>query len=189
MLTNMKKLFSVVLALIIIFIPSIVAAAYAPGSYRFPSGANDTFADIIFWVLDWMNLAVQGIIALAALAFLWGVLNSIYHGNESSARIEGGKFILYGVIGLAVMLSFWGLVQLVLNTFNLNPQGSGFIQFQQRTQSTSGTVQSAPFSGQRVINPNSSNAASQSATFDAQGAPPTGPTGRQGSSIDKYGGN
>lgn len=153
----MKKTLSVVLALGIVFIPSIVAAAYVPGSYRFPSGSNDTFADIIFWVLDWMNLAIQGIIALAVLAFLWGVLQFVRKAEDQEARAQGRNFIIFGIIGLAVMLSFWGLVGFVLNTFNLNPQGSIIPQFNNTTNTTNNTFKAPSFAAPKDTRPNFSD--------------------------------
>jgi hypothetical protein len=56
------------------------------------------------------------IIALALLAFLWGVFTFIRNADDEGKRAEGRQFMLWGIIGLAVMMSVWGLVQILTNT-------------------------------------------------------------------------
>lgn len=115
----MKKYTTKIVAVLALLLSPIISfAQYQRGSFIFPS--RGTFADVIFWVLDWINIAIQGIIALAVLAFLWGVFQSIRKADDETARANGRNFIIYGVIGLAIMLSFWGLVGFVQRTFGLD---------------------------------------------------------------------
>jgi hypothetical protein len=59
------------------------------------------------------------IVALAVLYFMWGVLTFIRSGDNESAREKGRSMIIYGIIGLAVMFSVWGLVNILINTFHV----------------------------------------------------------------------
>ncbi len=62
-------------------------------------------------------VVVPTIFALAFLAFIWGVINYfIIHGGEEGKREEGKQFILYGLIGMVVLLSVWSFVGLLLST-------------------------------------------------------------------------
>lgn len=64
------------------------------------------------------------IIALAVLLFLVGVLRYVAAGDNEDARKKGRDLIIYGVIGLAVMVSVWGLVSMILLTFGLEDSNS-----------------------------------------------------------------
>lgn len=62
------------------------------------------------------------IIKLAiSLAVLWIIISVVRYlilgADDEEARKKGGQSILYGVIGLFVILSIWGLVFLLTNSF------------------------------------------------------------------------
>ena len=58
--------------------------------------------------------------AIAFITFLWGVYKYFILGAaEEKSREEGRQFILWGIIGFVVIISVWGLVNIVLDTFNL----------------------------------------------------------------------
>lgn len=62
------------------------------------------------------------IIKLAiALAFLWIIVSVVRYlimgAADEEARKKGGQSILFGVIGFFVILSIWGLVSLLTNSF------------------------------------------------------------------------
>jgi len=61
------------------------------------------------------------IFALAIAAFVWGVVNFFIIGaDEEAKRSQGKQFMIWGIIALAVMLSVWGLVKILGDTFHLN---------------------------------------------------------------------
>ncbi len=84
-----------------------------------------TFKDFIgtdtTGVLGAINTVVIPLIfALAFAAFLWGVLSHFFlHGDDEKSRLSGRDFILWGVLGMAVMLSAWGLIRMLLSTLGL----------------------------------------------------------------------
>lgn len=71
-----------------------------------------------------LNLVVVPVIfSLAGAAFVWGVVNYfILHGDEEAKREEGRKFVLWGLIGLVVLFSVWGLVNILLSTLGIAPR-------------------------------------------------------------------
>lgn len=70
---------------------------------------------IIIFINDYL---VPLIFAIAFIMFLYGVFRGfIANGGNEAKRTEGRKFVVYGVIGFAIMLSVWGLVNLITNTF------------------------------------------------------------------------
>jgi hypothetical protein len=64
------------------------------------------------------DLIIKIAISLAVLWIIVSVVKYLILGAEDEeARKKGGQSILYGVIGLFVILSIWGLVFLLTNSF------------------------------------------------------------------------
>jgi len=87
------------------------------------NGSGTLGADITSLIQFFNNSLVPLIFAAAFIAFLWGVFQYfILGGANEEKRKEGRVFILYGIIGLVVMLSIWGIVNLLTNSLSF---GSG----------------------------------------------------------------
>ena len=71
---------------------------------------------LVKFIQSALNTAVGLLIAAAVVWFLWGVFKFIMSAGDSKARDEGRSAMIYGIIGLAVMVSVWGLVRWVTNT-------------------------------------------------------------------------
>ncbi|MDB5194386.1 MAG: protein of unknown function with transrane region [Parcubacteria group bacterium] len=56
-----------------------------------------------------INTALPLVVGLALLAFFWGVAQFIWGGEAK--RDEGKQHMIWGIVGLFVMVSVWGLVQ------------------------------------------------------------------------------
>lgn len=66
------------------------------------------------------NVLVPIIFALAFLMFIWGIFRYfIQGGHDEEKRAEGRNLMIWGLIGFFVMVSVWGLVHVLLGTFNL----------------------------------------------------------------------
>ena len=65
------------------------------------------------------NAVVPVLIALGVLYFVWGVVTYVISSDEE-AKKAGRDRIIYGIIGLAVIIGVWGLVNFLRNTFGLN---------------------------------------------------------------------
>jgi len=63
---------------------------------------------------------IPSIMALTVLVIVWGIFRYIASGDEEEKREEGKKFVVYGIIGLFIMVSIWGLVNLLRGTFQLS---------------------------------------------------------------------
>ncbi len=63
------------------------------------------------------------IFAISFITFLWGIYKYfIAQGDSAEGQEKGKQLILYGIIGFAVMVSLWGLVNIVASTFGLTGQ-------------------------------------------------------------------
>jgi uncharacterized membrane protein YidH (DUF202 family) len=51
---------------------------------------------------------------VAVVIFLWGVFEFIKNSTESSKREAGVKHMIWGVVGLAIMFTATGIVNLII---------------------------------------------------------------------------
>ena len=61
---------------------------------------------------------VPVVIAISFASFLWGVYK--YFIIPDGEREEGRQFIMYGIVGLVIIFSVWGLVNIVKDTIILD---------------------------------------------------------------------
>ena len=76
-----------------------------------------TFKTVVEKVLIVFNSAVKALIGLAVFLLAFGIFRYINAGADPKRRIEGGKLLMWGIISVFVMVSLWGLVNILLNTF------------------------------------------------------------------------
>ncbi len=66
-----------------------------------------------------MNEIVPVIIGLAVIYFIWGILKYVTAGDAEDKSAARG-YIIWGIIVIFVIVSIWGLVNLLSGTFRLN---------------------------------------------------------------------
>ena len=71
-------------------------------------------------VIGLINIAIPIIISLAVLVFIWGLFMYITNPSEDEKKKEGRDIMIWGVIALFVMFSVFGLVNLLIGTFQLS---------------------------------------------------------------------
>ncbi len=59
---------------------------------------------------------IEGLFILTTLIFIWGLFQLITHGGDSTARKIGQDHILWGVVGMFIMISAYGIIRLIGNT-------------------------------------------------------------------------
>jgi uncharacterized membrane protein len=67
------------------------------------------------------------LIGLAVVVFIYGVLTTMLsEGGEK--KEEGKQYMFWGIIGIFVMVSLWGLVNIVKGTFRLDDNNKPAIE-------------------------------------------------------------
>lgn len=66
-----------------------------------------------------INLATPIVVALALLFFFWGLATFILSAGNEEKRKEGRGIMIWGIIALFIIVSIWGLIRVVQETFNL----------------------------------------------------------------------
>ena len=69
---------------------------------------------------DLIGTATPIIVALALIFFFYGLAKYILNSGDEEKRTEGKGIMIWGIIALFVMVSVWGLVNLLANTFEVN---------------------------------------------------------------------
>ncbi len=81
---------------------------------------------VINTIIFYLNQILWLLIGLAVVIFVYYVIQYFIKPNED--RKNAGTYVMYSLIGFFVVLSFWGLVNILQNTFGLQnesnqPQG------------------------------------------------------------------
>jgi Na+/alanine symporter len=92
--------------------------AFSP-AFAFAQTQLNNINDVASKATQIGNLVIGLAISLAVLWIIISVVRYLIAGGEED-RAKGGWAIFYGVIGLAVILSIWGLVAILRSSFKTN---------------------------------------------------------------------
>lgn len=67
-----------------------------------------------------LNPIIILLFALAMLIFFWGIVQFINSETTDSKRGEGKNKIIWGLVGMLIMISSFGIIRLIINTFGLD---------------------------------------------------------------------
>lgn len=79
-------------------------------------GAASLF-DTLSLANTFLNALIGLFITLAIVVFFWGLIKYLFDMGENKA--EGLQIMMYGVIAIFVMVSIWGIIRLLQNTFKV----------------------------------------------------------------------
>ena len=90
---------------------------------------NIAYASVDSFVANINRLIINPLIillfALALMYFLFGVFQFLSNADNEEKRTTGKKHMVWGIVGLTVMIGVWFILNLVLDTFNItgiNPE-------------------------------------------------------------------
>lgn len=66
-----------------------------------------------------LNPLIKLLFAAAFIMFFFGVVEFLANPESDEAKTKGKRHMLWGIVGLTIMFSVWGLLSIVLNTFNI----------------------------------------------------------------------
>lgn len=68
----------------------------------------------------YLRAAANLLVGAAVVFFLWQVFNYVKSGGDAEGKTEGRTKIISGIIGIAVMVSLWGLVGFLTDSADLD---------------------------------------------------------------------
>ncbi len=113
-----KKLFAL-FSLVLAFAPVLTLAQTTGGRPSVCNGGTiTTIQGVICKLNEIMGALLPFLVSLGILYFVWGVVSFVIASDEE-AKTTGRDRMIWGVIGLVVIVGVWGLVRIVSNTFGL----------------------------------------------------------------------
>ncbi len=107
----MKKL-SLYLSLCLVTVFPAFALAACPASGSKPNN----LADLICMFTDLINPLIGLLTGVAVLLFIWGIVKYILYASDEKKKLSAKDTMVYGIIALFVLFSFWGIVQFLKNS-------------------------------------------------------------------------
>ncbi len=102
----MKNLFIIFL----LFVPSL-----ALGN---PAQTDGEISGVVGELINIANLLYQLVFVLIILAFAYGVLKFIFQDGDEKDKGKG--FMVWSVVALFVLVSVWGIIQIVQGTLGID---------------------------------------------------------------------
>ncbi len=95
--------------------------SFIPGGGLGVGGGAFGVGGIAITIINLINFVLVPLLfAVSFIVFLYGVAKSyIFSPGDEAAVKSGHQIILWGLIGFAVMISIWGLVNVVVASFGL----------------------------------------------------------------------
>jgi hypothetical protein len=80
---------------------------------------------IIQTLIGYLNYIVPALVTVAVVYFIWGVISFMTSSDEEAKKMGRTK-IINGLIGLFIIVAFWGIIGVVKNSFDIsNNTGEG----------------------------------------------------------------
>ena len=107
----MKKYFVSLSVVFSAFTPVFAALAAAPGSQLINFTQN---------LLETANILVTLMFVIALLVFAFGIIRFLLAAGDPNAVSSAKGYILWGVVGMAVLASLFGLILFLRNFFGIS---------------------------------------------------------------------
>lgn len=69
-----------------------------------------------------INPLILFLFALALVYFLYGLIEFIANGANDEKKTTGKSHMLWGIVGLTIMMGVWAILNIILNTLNIKGQ-------------------------------------------------------------------
>lgn len=117
----MKKKLIVLSGFVLGLAPVMALAQTTGGAATICDGsvATGTIENILCKVGQLLTTVVPILIILGVIYFVWGVITYVI-ADDAEAKKSGRDRIIFGIIGLAVIVTVWGLVKILTTTFGID---------------------------------------------------------------------
>ncbi|MCG3769476.1 MAG: hypothetical protein JW384_00598 [Nitrosomonadaceae bacterium] len=65
------------------------------------------------------------IFSVGFVVFLWGLVEFMRNVESESSRETGKRHMLWGLVGMFIMIAVQGIIAIALDTFDINPNDMG----------------------------------------------------------------
>jgi len=114
-----KNLFKISSIVLLVFAVSFPVTIFAQTSSDAPCDGVTGIGGVLCRLNEFLNNIIPLLITLGVIYFMWGVIRYVIADGEE-AKKKGKDGMIYGVLGLAVITSLWGFVDIITKTFGLD---------------------------------------------------------------------
>jgi hypothetical protein len=86
------------------------------------SGLLQRFVDLL------IIPSIKVVVAAGFFLFVWGFVSYFYNLAQGESTQEGKSHMVWGILGLLIMVSVGGILGLIINTFGINYNDIGQIR-------------------------------------------------------------
>lgn len=86
--------------------------------------ALEQITTLIVSVVGIVNILIPLAMALAVLAFFWGLVVYIFQSGDDAKRKKGVGLMGWGIAALFVMVAVWGLIQFIAGNLGIGTGGT-----------------------------------------------------------------
>ncbi len=94
------------------------AADNTGGAVDCSAGITDLTSLINFFTCLFMNTIVPLLMSLAVVGFAYGIIKFFLNPDNEEGKKKGKDFMLWGLIAMFVIVSFWGIIKIFTKTFD-----------------------------------------------------------------------
>jgi uncharacterized membrane protein len=91
----------------VIFYPFSVSAQTPP---------NDFF-DLAIIIASWFQKLIPVLIGIIVVIVFWNLAQFVLHADDEKEREKYKMFMVWSVVGMFLIVSFWGIIGAIINTF------------------------------------------------------------------------
>ena len=107
-MNKIRKIINVGILTFVVLLPSIVLA-------------DNPLLNVLGNFSKWIGDAIIIAIGLAIVFFFWGLAKYILlNAGDEEKKKEGRNIMIWGVIALFIMVSIWGIVSVLADTFGVD---------------------------------------------------------------------
>lgn len=101
-----------------ILIPVLSIMGFAP---MIALATDTTAGDIMFTIGNLLGYVTPVLVTIAVIYFIYTVIVYTMSGDDKK-KADAKKNIIPALIGLFLIVAFWGILSVVSNTFNVGPE-------------------------------------------------------------------
>jgi len=79
--------------------------------------ANSLINKLVDYIV---NPAILVVFTLGFFLFLWGLVMFLWHIDEGGENAVGKRHMVWGIVGMLIMVSVYGIINIIDSTFQLN---------------------------------------------------------------------
>lgn len=72
-------------------------------------------------ILQIINPLIPVLVGIGLIVFFWGIIQFVLNADSEEKRSTGKQHMIWGIIGIFIMVSVWGIIRLLQDFFGAVP--------------------------------------------------------------------